>query len=89
MEKRGFEVRSALTVTDGKQLVESLVPGYAVIDLRLEDGSGLEVVELIRQKRPDARIIVLTGYGAIATAVTAVKMGATDYRVLRDLCARR
>ena len=79
MEKRGFEVRSALTVTDGKKLVESLPPGYAVIDLRLEDGSGLEVVELIREKRPDARIIVLTGYGAIATAVTAVKMGATDY----------
>ncbi len=79
MEKRGFIVRSALTVTEGKQLVETSAPGYAVIDLRLEDGTGLEVVELIRTKRPDARIIVLTGYGAIATAVTAVKMGATDY----------
>tara|TARA_X000001036_G_C20580304_1_gene766455 strand:- start:29 stop:586 length:558 start_codon:yes stop_codon:yes gene_type:complete len=79
MERRGFKVRSALTVTQGKQLVESSAPGYAVIDLRLEDGSGLEVVELIRAKRSDARIIVLTGYGAIATAVTAVKMGATDY----------
>tara|TARA_Y200000002_G_scaffold74004_1_gene57992 strand:+ start:1110 stop:1667 length:558 start_codon:yes stop_codon:yes gene_type:complete len=79
MEKRGFVVRSALTVEEGTRLVEDLAPGYAVIDLRLEDGSGLEVVELIRKKRPDARIIVLTGYGAIATAVTAVKMGATDY----------
>ena len=79
MEKRGFEVRSALTVSEGKELVDNLAPGYAVIDLRLEDGSGLEVVELIRRNRPNARIIVLTGYGAIATAVTAVKMGATDY----------
>ncbi len=79
MEKRGFKVQSALTIKEGKQLAEKLTPGYAVIDLRLEDGSGLEVVELIRTKRPDARIIVLTGYGAIATAVTAVKMGATDY----------
>ena len=79
MEKRGFAVKSALTVSEGKELVENSAPGYAVIDLRLEDGSGLEVVELIRTKRPNARIIVLTGYGAIATAVTAVKMGATDY----------
>jgi two-component system response regulator RegA len=79
MEKRGFIVRSALTVVEGKKFVEELAPRYAVIDLRLNDGSGLEVVELIREKRPDARIIVLTGYGAIATAVAAVKMGATDY----------
>ena len=79
MEKRGFTVRSALTIRAGKEMVKNLAPGYAVIDLRLEDGSGLEVVELIRTKRPDARIIVLTGYGAIATAVAAVKMGATDY----------
>ena len=79
MEKRGFSVRSALSVFEGKKLVEELAPRYAVIDLRLDDGSGLEVVELIRIKRKDARIIVLTGYGAIATAVAAVKMGATDY----------
>ena len=79
MEKRGFIVRSALTVVEGKKLVEELAPRYAVIDLRLDDGSGLDVVELIRTKRLDARIIVLTGYGAIATAVAAVKMGATDY----------
>ena len=48
-------------------------------DLRLEDGNGLDVVEVLREKRPDARIVVLTGYGAIATAVAAVKIGATDY----------
>jgi two-component system response regulator RegA len=50
-----------------------------VVDLRLEDGNGLDVVEAIRAKRPDSRVVVLTGYGAIATAVAAVKIGATDY----------
>lgn len=79
MEKRGFEVTTALTVTEGKLAIEQACPGYAVVDLRLEDGSGLDVVDLIRRKRPDARIVVLTGYGAIATAVAAVKFGATDY----------
>jgi two-component system response regulator RegA len=79
MERRGFSVVTALTVLEGKKLVNNACPNYAVIDLRLEDGSGLEIVELLRQKRPDARIVVLTGYGAIATAVAAVKIGATDY----------
>lgn len=79
MEKRGFEPITAQTVAEGKAIAESNPPAYAVIDLRLEDGNGLDVVELLREKRPDARIIVLTGYGAIATAVAAVKMGATDY----------
>jgi two-component system response regulator RegA len=50
-----------------------------VVDLRLQDGNGLDVVEVLRDKRPDARVVVLTGYGAIATAVAAVKIGATDY----------
>ena len=54
-------------------------PAYAVIDLRLEDGYGLEVVAALRERRPDAKIVVLTGYGAIASAVAAVKIGATDY----------
>jgi two-component system response regulator RegA len=79
MEKRGFVVTTALTVAEGKLAINKLCPSYAVIDLRLEDGSGLDVVELLREKRPDARIVVLTGYGAIATAVAAVKVGATDY----------
>ena len=79
MEKRGFETRTAETVAEGKALVQAHQPAYAVVDLRLEDGNGLDVVELLRQRRPDARIVVLTGYGAIATAVAAVKMGATDY----------
>lgn len=79
MEKRGFQTHVAETVAAGKALVQSHAPSYAVIDLRLEDGNGLEVVEALRERRPDARIVVLTGYGAIATAVAAVKMGATDY----------
>lgn len=79
MEKRGFVPQTAETVAAGRAIVQSQAPAYAVIDLRLEDGSGLDVVELLREKRVDARIVVLTGYGAIATAVAAVKMGATDY----------
>lgn len=79
MEKRGFEVELAQSVTAGKAIATARPPAYAVIDLRLEDGNGLDVVEVLREKRPDSRIVVLTGYGAIATAVAAVKIGATDY----------
>ena len=63
----------------GKAIAQSRPPAYAVVDLRLEDGNGLDVVEALRERRPDCRIVVLTGYGAIATAVAAVKIGATDY----------
>ncbi len=79
MEKRGFDVETAETVASGRALVEQRPPAYAVIDLRLEDGNGLDVVEAIRDRRSDSRVVVLTGYGAIATAVAAVKIGATDY----------
>lgn len=79
MEKRGFEVETSDCVAGGKAIATARPPAYAVVDLRLEDGNGLDVVEVLREKRPDSRIVVLTGYGAIATAVTAVKIGATDY----------
>ncbi|MBI1494018.1 MULTISPECIES: ActR/PrrA/RegA family redox response regulator transcription factor [Rhodobacterales] len=79
MEKRGFEPEIAGSVAAGRAIATARPPAYAVVDLRLEDGNGLDVVELLRERRPDARIIVLTGYGAIATAVAAVKAGATDY----------
>lgn len=79
MDKRGFQSETALSVADAMRLIERRAPAYAVVDLRLEDGNGLDVVEALSDKRADARIIVLTGYGAIATAVAAVKMGATDY----------
>ena len=79
MEKRGFLPDTAETVATGKIMARARPPAYAVIDLRLEDGNGLDVVETLREIRPDCRIVVLTGYGAIATAVAAVKIGATDY----------
>jgi two-component system, response regulator RegA len=79
MEKRGFIPVTAESVAAGKALAISQPPAYAVVDLRLEDGNGLEVVEVLRERRPDCRVVVLTGYGAIATAVAAVKIGAVDY----------
>lgn len=79
MEKRGFAPTALESVAAGRAFCTATPPAYAVVDLRLEDGNGLDVVEVLREKRPDARIIVLTGYGAIATAVAAVKIGATDY----------
>ena len=79
MEKRGFEPETAQSVREGVALARARPPAYAVIDLRLEDGNGLDVVETLREIRPDCRVVVLTGYGAIATAVAAVKIGATDY----------
>lgn len=79
MEKRGFRVETASSVAQGRMIAQTRPPAYAVLDLRLDDGNGLEVVEVLRERRPDTRVVVLTGYGAIATAVAAVKIGATDY----------
>jgi two-component system response regulator RegA len=79
MEKRGFDVETAGSVAAGQAIATARPPAFAVVDLRLEDGNGLDVVEGLHEKRPDARVIVLTGYGAIATAVAAVKIGAVDY----------
>ena len=79
METRGFAVTSCDTVSDGLAQINKSAPAFAVVDLRLGDGNGLDVVSALKRKRPDARTIVLTGYGNIATAVTAVKMGAVDY----------
>src|SRR5262245_43261562 len=79
MEQRGYNVDTADSVADGIRKAEAAPPAFAVVDMRLEDGNGLEVIELIRRRRPDSRMVVLTGYGNIATAVTAVKLGAVDY----------
>ncbi|MFN3936567.1 MAG: ActR/PrrA/RegA family redox response regulator transcription factor [Gemmobacter sp.] len=79
MERRGFSVETAESVAMGKAMALARPPAYAVVDLRLGDGNGLDVVEVLRNRRPDCRVVVLTGYGAIATAVAAVKIGATDY----------
>jgi two-component system response regulator RegA len=79
MERRGFLVTTADSVAAGISVLGTLLPAFAVVDLRLGDGSGLDVVAALRTARPAARIIVLTGYGNIATAVAAVKAGAIDY----------
>ena len=79
MEKRGFQVATADGVAAGIAAARQLRPDCAVVDLKLGDGNGLDVVEALRQARPDTRIVMLTGYGNIATAVAAVKAGAVDY----------
>src|SRR3974377_1909189 len=79
MEGRGFAVTMAETVADGLNKLQASSPAFAVVDMRLEDGNGLDVISALKRLRPDARAIILTGYGNIATAVTAVKLGAVDY----------
>jgi two-component system response regulator RegA len=79
LEQRGFSVTTAESVADGLLQVETAAPAYAVVDMRLSDGNGLDVICALKRQRPDARGIILTGYGNIATAVNAVKLGAVDY----------
>jgi len=79
MERRGFVVTTAESVAAGVAAATAHPPAFAVVDLRLGDGSGLDVVSALRTARPEARIVMLTGYGNIATAVAAVKAGAVDY----------
>lgn len=79
MESRGFAVELAESVAEGLAHINKQPPDYAVVDMRLEDGNGLDVIAVLKEVHPETRAIVLTGYGNIATAVTAVKMGAIDY----------
>lgn len=79
LESRGFEVTTAASLAEAQEALRTRLPAFAVLDMRLEDGNGLKIVEAIRDRREDARIVMLTGYGAIATAVAAVKAGAVDY----------
>jgi two-component system response regulator RegA len=79
METRGFVVTTAESVADGLLQVEKAAPAFAVVDMRLSDGNGLDVISAMKRRRPEARAIILTGYGNIATAVNAVKLGAVDY----------
>ncbi|MDO9336856.1 MAG: ActR/PrrA/RegA family redox response regulator transcription factor [Caulobacteraceae bacterium] len=79
LEQRGFVVTLAGSVAEGIAAVRAHPPAYAVVDLKLDDGSGLKAVETIREVRPESRVVMLTGYGNIATAVAAVKAGAIDY----------
>ena len=79
MEKKGFEVIQAEGVKKGIDAVKSKKPAFAVVDLRLNDGNGLEVVKEIQISNENSRIVMLTGYGNIPTAVSAIKQGAIDY----------
>lgn len=79
MEKKGFVVKDAKTVDNAIKMVRSLPPKFALVDLRLEDGSGLDVVQEINRLKKDSRVVMLTGYGNLPTAVAAVKAGAIDY----------
>ena len=79
MEGRGFAVTTAESVAEGLLQVEKGAPAFAVVDMRLGDGNGLDVISAMKKRRPEARAIILTGYGNIATAVNAVKLGAVDY----------
>ena len=79
MEARGFVVTTAESVAEGLLQVEKSTPAFAVVDMRLGDGNGLDVISAMKRRRPEARAIILTGYGNIATAVNAVKLGAVDY----------
>jgi len=79
MEGRGFVVATAESVAEGLLQVEKAAPAFAVVDMRLGDGNGLDVISAMKRRRPEARAIILTGYGNIATAVNAVKLGAVDY----------
>ena len=79
MEARGFTVAIAESVAEGKARAKEAPPAYAVVDLKLDDGNGLDVVETLHTIRPESRVVVLTGFGNIATAVAAVKYGAIDY----------
>ena len=79
MEKKGFIVKEAKNVEEGLKIAQNTPTGFAVVDLRLEDGSGLEVVKELHKLKKESRIVMLTGYGNLPTAVAAVKAGAIDY----------
>ena len=79
MEKKGFVVKEAKSVAEGLEIVKKTPPNFAVVDLRLEDGNGLDVIKELSKNKSDSRIVMLTGYGNLPTAVAAVKAGAIDY----------
>jgi len=79
MEKKGFSVKEAKSKEEALHLVKKSPPNFAVVDLRLEDGNGLDVVKELFKVKKSSRIVMLTGYGNLPTAVAAVKAGAIDY----------
>jgi two-component system response regulator RegA len=79
MERRGFRVRLAATIFEATNRAQEMEFDYAVVDLRLQEGNGLELVGLLRDCSPHIRVVMLTGYGNLASAVSAIKLGAVDY----------
>jgi two-component system, response regulator RegA len=79
LERRGFTVHPAPGIAEARALARTLKPAFAVVDMRLDDGNGVEFVAELRESSPDVRAIILTGYGNLATAVSAIKTGAIDY----------
>ncbi|MEL7048919.1 MAG: response regulator [Pseudomonadota bacterium] len=79
LAKRGFEPQGFASLAEAVKAIDASPPAYAIFDLRLKDGSGLDLVDHLRRVRPDARSVVLTGYGDLSTAVSATKLGAVDY----------
>jgi len=79
MERRGFRVVAAESLAEAKDMAKKENPEFAVLDIRLGDGNGMDLVEPLREQLPDIRIVMLTGYGNIASAVNAIKVGAVDY----------
>lgn len=91
MGKRGFDVSTAETLKDGMRHVRRVQPEFCVVDMRLDDGNGMTIVRAIKNTNANTRVVLLTGYGNIASAVTAVKLGAVDYLTkpvdADDVCA--
>ncbi|MEM8826100.1 MAG: ActR/PrrA/RegA family redox response regulator transcription factor [Pseudomonadota bacterium] len=79
LSRRGYDVAAAEGVAEARALAAKMKPTHAVLDMKLEDGSGLDLVKELRAHDPDIRIVMLTGYGNLATAVAAIKAGAVDY----------
>lgn len=79
MLKRDYDVEIAESLEQAREILTTVVPDYAVLDLKLKDGYGLELVNDITSKNANAKVIILTGYGNIASAVAAIKHGAVDY----------
>ena len=79
LEQRGFKVEGFETMSEAKPSIRNNPPAFAVIDIRLADGNGLDMIDILIEHRPNAKIIMLTGFGNIATAVSAIKRGAIDY----------
>ena len=79
MESFGFEVTAASSIEEAEEIIEKIIFDSAVLDLKLADGSGLSIVKKLSSSNPNCRAIMLTGFGNIATAVAAMKVGAIDY----------